>query len=282
MIILAESGSSKTDWCFIQDGVVVIQVSTIGLNPYFVDASGIAATIKEYVLPALELSQTINNIYFYGAGCSTGRMCEIVNQGLAVHFPKAIIEVQSDMIAAARALCGDGTGIVSILGTGSNSCAYHEGKIIEQSPALGYVLGDEGSGTDIGKRLLQSFCYKELKPELQEAFESKYKIKKDDVLESIYKKPFPNRYIASFVPFITEHPDASLSTLVRIAFESFLKQHIGLYQSLPADTPLYFTGSVANAFAGILEEEIEKRKLTLGNIIQSPLEGLIKYHQRKV
>ncbi|HNS13516.1 MAG TPA: hypothetical protein PKM97_12950 [Bacteroidia bacterium] len=281
MIILAESGSSKTDWCFIKNGEVLQKVSSIGLNPYFVDSSKISDTITQNVLPAFNNSESINDIYFYGAGCSTSKMCEIVRQGLFAHFPTANIEVQSDMIAAARGLCGEGPGIVSILGTGSNSCAFSGGKIIEQSPALGYVLGDEGSGTDIGKRLLKAFCYKELKPELQNAFELKYKISKDDVLEAIYKKAMPNRYIASFVPFINEHSDESLFRFVHSAFAGFLQQHIMRYESLPHKTPLYFTGSVAYIFSDILKEEVEKHSLILGNITQSPLAGLIEYHRNK-
>lgn len=231
-------------------------------------------------MPILNPADPVSDIHFYGAGCSTHKLCSIVKQGLLTHFPTAGIYVYSDMIAAARALCGEGPGFVIILGTGSNSCAYAEGRIVEQTPSLGYVLGDEGSGTDLGKKLLKAYCYKELSPDLLRSFESKFELTEDLILESIYKKSQPNRFIASVVPFIAENLNDDLKKMVSDSFESFLNQHIKKYKALPKSTPLYITGSVAWVFADILQAEIQKQGFTFGKILQSPLEGLIEYHIR--
>jgi N-acetylglucosamine kinase-like BadF-type ATPase len=280
MILIAESGSSKTDWCLIDQGKLLRKVSSIGLNPYFVDANKIRDVISSTIMPILNPADPVSDIHFYGAGCSTHKLCSIVKQGLLTHFPTAGIYVYSDMIAAARALCGEGPGFVIILGTGSNSCAYAEGRIVEQTPSLGYVLGDEGSGTDLGKKLLKAYCYKELSPDLLRSFESKFELTEDLILESIYKKSQPNRFIASVVPFIAENLNDDLKKMVSDSFESFLNQHIKKYKALPKSTPLYITGSVAWVFADILQAEIQKQGFTFGKILQSPLEGLIEYHIR--
>ena len=280
MVLLIESGSSKTDWCLIDGDTVVDRTSTIGLNPYFVDAEKIAAVVLSEGLPFFKGIYTVQEIYFYGAGCSAQKMCDIVKDGLSIHFPKASIHVHSDMIAAARALCGNGPGFVAILGTGSNSCAYKDGKIIEQFPSLGFILGDEGSGSDLGKKILKAYCYNELKPELMLAFEKKYLISVDIILEAIYKKPLPNRFIASFVPFILENPDESFHRIVEESFDAFLNQHIKKFRALNTDTPFYATGSVAWVFRDILKVRLKNSGLTEGSIIQSPLEGLIKYHSK--
>lgn len=250
----------------------------MGLNPYFVDAIKFSAVVNEFVLAAFPSGHLISEIFFYGAGCSTVKMNDIVKHGLLSCFPSAAIYVFSDMIAAARALCGDGSGYIAILGTGSNSCAYKNGLIIEQSPSLGYILGDEGSGTDLGKKLLRAYCYEELGTKLQNAFELKYELKQEIILEAIYKKTQPNRFIASFVSFIRENLDENLKSMVADSFRDFLTQHIKKYRLLPSKTPLHVTGSVGWVFSDILIQEIKKQGLVPGNILQSPLEGLIKYH----
>lgn len=278
MILVAESGSSKTDWCLLDGNREVKRISTIGLNPYFVSADFISDILKKSIVPLLDEFNPVTQVYFYGAGCSTDKMCEIVRQGLSTYFKAATIFVYSDMIAAARALCGNGTGFVCILGTGSNSCAYQNGKIIEKRPALGYVLGDEGSGTDLGKKLLRAYCYKELTPTLQKSFELKFQLNEELILESIYKKAQPNRFIASVVPFIKEHMDTTMKKMLSDSFQSFLQVHIKKFKNLPQETPIFFTGSVASSFADTLQEEVEKSGLVFGAIQQSPLEGLLLYH----
>ncbi|TAH43072.1 MAG: hypothetical protein EYC69_03490 [Bacteroidetes bacterium] len=281
MILLIESGSSKADWCLLDGKNVIQKIQTIGLNPYFVDAERISDTIANEILPVLNASSSVEDIYFYGAGCSNEKMCGIVEAGLRNQFSTARIYVLSDMLAAARSLCGDGPGFVAILGTGSNSCAYKDGLIIEQVPSLGFILGDEGSGSDLGKRLLQAYCYNEMKPELLIAFEKKFKVNREFIIESVYKKPLPNRFVASFVPFLLENPDENFTSMIAESFDSFLTRHIRKYKLLPIQTPLYVTGSVAWVFKEILTEEIKKHGFVLGEISQSPLDGLVKYHTMK-
>ncbi len=281
MILIADSGSTKTEWCLLEGDSVVLMTTGSGLNPYYLDAAKIAELIAGEVIHFLPGPKVISHVFFYGAGCSNDENSEIIKQGLRVHFPEAKLDVISDMIGAARALCGNGPGFVAILGTGSNSCAYAEGKIIQQNPSLGFILGDEGSGSDLGKKLLQSYFYKEMNPEISNAFREKYKISLDMILENVYRKPLPNRFVASFAPFIFENQDEQLNRMVEDSFASFLKKHIKTYTTLPPETPVYVTGSVAYVFRDILRGQIHSHQLVYGNILKSPMEGLIKYHSYK-
>ncbi len=280
MKLLVESGSSKTDWCLLDGKSVVRKIQTIGLNPYFVEAERISETIAKEILPFINSASSVDEVNFYGAGCSNEKMCGIVEAGLRIQFSSAKIYVLSDMLAAARSLCGDGPGFVAILGTGSNSCAYKDGLIIEQVPSLGFILGDEGSGSDLGKRILQAYCYNEMKPNLLIAFENRFNVNRDFIIESIYKKPMPNRFVASFVPFLMENSDESFNAMIAESFDSFLSKHIKKYKLLPKQTPVYVTGSVAFVFKEILQTEIKKHGFILGDISQSPLAGLIEYHTK--
>ncbi len=280
MVLLIESGSSKTDWCLLEGNTVVRTIQTIGLNPYFIDSEKISTLIEAEIVPLLSSTSVVSEVNFYGAGCSNEKMCGIVEKGLRSQFASAKIYVLSDMLAAARSLCGNGPGFVAILGTGSNSCAISEGIIIEQIPSLGFILGDEGSGSDLGKKILQAYCYKELKPELLLEFEKKFNVDKDFIIEAIYKKPMPNRFVASFVPFIIENFNEDFSAMVSASFDSFLTKHIQKYTLLPKKTPVYLTGSIAWVFREILSKEIKRHGFILGGISQSPLQGLIEYHTR--
>ena len=280
MVLLIESGSSKTDWCLLDGKTIVRTIQTIGLNPYFVDSHKISDLIESEILPLISSKGSVTEINFYGAGCSNEKMCGIVEMGLRNKFASAKIHVLSDMLAAARSLCGNGPGFVAILGTGSNSCAYNDGIIIEQIPSLGFILGDEGSGSDLGKKILQAYCYKEMKPKLLNEFERRFNVDRDFIIETLYKKPMPNRFVASFVPFIVENPNEGFSAMISESFNSFLTKHIEKYTLLPKSTAVYLTGSIAWVFREILSTEIKRHGFTLGGISQSPLQGLIEYHTR--
>ncbi len=280
MILIAESGSTKTDWCLTEGMEVRKEVSTTGLNPYINSAESIRDSIANQVKPVIESSGLPEKIFFYGSGCTTEEMKQVIAEALKFSFPSPAISVYSDMIAAARSLCGDSPGIVAILGTGSNSCAWENGKIIEQVPSLGYVLGDEGSGVDLGRRLLQAFLYGELEPSLHRKFELEYRCSVSSILDSVYKKPQPNRFIASFVPFIRNNMNDELRRLVEDAFTSFIRKHIMKYKILSSGSNVNFTGSVAFAFRDILKEVCGRYQLKVGNILQSPLQGLITYHAK--
>jgi len=281
MILIAESGSSKTDWCLTEGMTVRKQISTTGLNPYINSAGSIRSIIADEVRPEIEHSGLPESIYFYGSGCTTEAMRQLIADALKFSFSHSLISVYSDMIAAARSLCGDSSGIVAILGTGSNSCYWENGMIREQVPSLGYVLGDEGSGVDIGRRLLQAFCYGELDLSLQRKFALEYECSVNSILDSVYKKPQPNRFIASFVPFIVNNMNDELKKLVEVAFDSFIEKHIRKYKSLSSGSSVNFTGSVAFVFRDILRGVCSRHQVSVGRIEQSPLNGLISYHSKE-
>ncbi|MBP6334980.1 MAG: ATPase [Bacteroidia bacterium] len=278
MILIAESGSTKTDWCLITGNEVLSNATTPGLNPYFVDTIAVAEIIGKQVLPKLQSTKDISKVFFYGAGCTTEENCNIIKGALKQHFPASEIYVLSDMIGAARALCGNEAGYVAILGTGSNSCAFKNDKIVEQVSSLGFILGDEGSGGDIGKRLLRAYFYKVLPPHLMLAFEKEYSLTLSEALNSIYKKPQPNKFIASFSKFVSENPSPDLTKMVADSFSDFLQNHIMRYNTLESGTPVHFTGSIAFSFKDILIQQVHAKNLVLGRILQSPMEGLVKFH----
>jgi glucosamine kinase len=279
MILIADSGGSKTDWSVLDQGNLIASISTAGLNPYFVDQAIVAQAITEELLPAIPDPENISQVFFYGAGCSGDDQKEIIRMGLKKHFSHSDIEVFSDMIGAARALCGRDAGIVAILGTGSNSCVFENDTITARAHSLGYVLGDEGGGSDLGKRLLRAYFYSEISTELRKKFEARYGSSEEKILEQIYKKPYPNRYLASFVPFIAENLSAETTDLVRASFASFISQHILKYPDAKRTLPVSATGSVAHVFSDIFTEELKKNNLKAGKILKSPMQGLIDYHR---
>src|SRR4030095_5267843 len=203
-ILIADSGSTKCEWCFLSNGRKQI-IETQGASPYFLNEIQIAEMMRKELLPALK-NKKPGDIYFYGTGCAAAANRAMVKRAIKKVFPQAGVEVEHDLTGAARALCGMKKGIVVILGTGSNSGYYDGKKIVRNSPGLGYVLGDEGSGAYLGKKVLQYYLYKTFDEELAFKFEAKYKeINAVEILENIYKKPFPNRYLATFTLFLAEN-----------------------------------------------------------------------------
>jgi glucosamine kinase len=192
MILIADSGATKTDWCLLDKNGTETILKTQGISPHYQTSEAIATTVKTELLPQLnELVPT--EIFFYGTGCSSDKSKEIVTKGLREIFPETVIAVDHDLIAAARALCGREEGIACILGTGSNSCHFKDGEIAYNVPNLGFILGDEGSGGYLGKRLIQAFLNLELPTELREKFKLTYNITHEEIIHTVYTKPFPNR-----------------------------------------------------------------------------------------
>jgi glucosamine kinase len=220
--------------------------------------------------------------FFYGSGCSSEISIKKVTSAIKKILPTINIEIQHDLLGAARALYGNGTGIASILGTGASSCLFVNGKILEAVPSLGFLLGDEGSGLHLGRLLLNAFFKKNLPPHLYEAFQKKYKLVLADFISHLYSHPKPNSFIASFVPFMVENKDESaIKELVEAAFDEFINQIILKYSDCH-NYELGFVGSVAYLFSDLLTKKADEYGLTIGKIIQTPIEGLVEFHSKGI
>ncbi|MCK9617069.1 MAG: ATPase [Lentimicrobiaceae bacterium] len=277
MLVIADSGATKTDWSILQDGKIINQLQTIGFNPFFVQSSDIKYSLEKELYPFFD-NTAVSSVYFYGAGCSTENKGNIVFNALEDFFSNAQINIYHDLLGAARALCGTSPGIACILGTGSNSCFY-DGKVItENVTSLGYLFGDDGSGAQIGKRMIESFLKETMPDDIAEVFKNTYQITLENILDSVYKKPFPNRYLASFARFACNHINNTyINVLVRNCFSDFFSVQLTKYNGYK-EYPANFTGSIAFYFSDILKEVAQTFGIQTGIITQNPMEGLIKYH----
>lgn len=276
MIILADSGSTKTDWCLL-DGAKAERVRTAGMNPYFQSEEEMVQTLQTQLLPAVTDAKAVKAVYFYGAGCASAAVNEKVARAIDYFFPVSM-EVQSDLMAAARALCGREAGIACIMGTGSNSCAYDGEQITAHVPPMGYILGDEGSGAVLGKLLVGDVVKHQLPLSVEEAFYQETGLSESAILERVYRQPFPNRFLASLVPFLKAHIAVpAVQQLVERSFEAFFVRNIVAYQP-EAGCAVHFVGSIAYHFQSQLRRVAEAQGLRIGRIMQSPMEGLIHYH----
>ena len=275
MILIADSGSTKTDWCLVDNGVLVKQIFTKGTNPFFQTEDEISAEVSENLLPYLDTAK-VDAVWFYGAGCAFPEKNEIVRAAIARHLDVPI-EVGSDLLGAARGLCGSQPGIACILGTGSNSCFYDGKEIVSNVSPLGFILGDEGSGAVLGKMLVGDVLKNQLPAALKEEFLARYELTPAIILERVYKKPFPNRFLASLSPFLVEHLDVpEIHTLVLNGFKAFFDRNVKQYDY--KQYPVHLIGSLAFYYRSVLQEAAEQTGVRLGTIKQSPMEGLISYH----
>jgi len=284
MLLIADSGSTKTQWQLIDENEKNYSFKTVGFNPYFQNTADISKAIKEQLIPFLPANMLLSdlNIFYYGAGCSNEENLNIVRKALQQNFTKAHIQVDHDLIGAARALFGKQEGIVAILGTGSNSCYYNGNVIAENIYSVGFILGDEGSGAHIGKTFTQHYLNNELPKKIFEEFSQRYKLTKDDILEAVYKKPFPNRFLASFCKFIHEHiHEPFLTNLVRTCFNDFFDKHICKY-SKHKEIKISCVGSIGLNFSNILKNVALQKEVVLDKIIESPIKELVSYHQQKI
>jgi glucosamine kinase len=278
MILIADSGSTKTDWRIISDIGEEKEIHTAGINPHYLRANQIYSIISEGVLPQFH-QQVPSHIYYYGAGCSSPDRNRLVEEALHQAFPASEVYVDHDLLAAARALCGKQAGIACILGTGSNSCQYDGEKITDSIPSLGFLMGDEGSGAYLGKMLIRAYLYRELPYTLVQALKNQYNLNKEVVLDSVYDAEMPGTYLATFARFIHEnqaHP--AIHELIFHNFEIFFRRHLSKYDGFNT-LPLNFVGSIAFHFTDVLREVAGKFNVGIGKILQSPCEGLIDYHQ---
>jgi glucosamine kinase len=278
-ILIADSGSTKAEWCLLSNGRKKI-IETQGASPYFLNEKQLADMMSNELLPSLG-KRIPDQVFFYGTGCAAAENRAMIKRAIKKIFPVADVEVEHDLTGAARALCGKKKGIVAILGTGSNSGYYNGKKIIRNSPGLGYVLGDEGSGAYLGKKVLQYYLYKTFDAELHEKFNKKYHLNAADILDAVYKKPLPNRYIAAFTLFLSENRGHYMvENIIEDGLWDFFSVHLNHYPE-SGKIPVYFTGSVAFGFQDILRELCRTFGWDVGKFLAKPMEGLIAYHKIK-
>ena len=279
MILIADSGSTKTSWRLSKTADDVAKAYTIGYNPDYYTAENMTESMRKELLPQLFVdTEEVAQIFFYGAGCSRPDNIAKVKSALVAHFPAADIFVDHDLLGAARALCHRSPGIACILGTGSNSCLYDGFSVVDNVTSLGFTIGDEGSGGYMGKQLLKAYFYRELPDELNTAFEERYEFSKGDILNNIYQKPLPNRFVAQFSAFCGEHRrHPFMKKLINHALSEFLDRHVKKYRP---ETPVnvHFLGSIAFYFGEFLEPLVLERGLTMGRIIQEPVDELVAFH----
>ena len=278
MILIAESGSTKCDWVVLRpDGSEYKRFSTMGFNPYFHSASFIEEELSGNEVVS-EIREKVDFVYFYGAGASSETLKDIVKDGLELVLPNAEVSVDHDLVASAYSTYTGEPAITCILGTGSNSCYFDGTTVSEEVPALAYVLGDEGSASFIGKRLVSDFLYKKLPEEMAQDFFATYQLDKDEIITSVYNKPNANVYLASFSRFAGKHMENEyVKTIVREGFAKFADIHIACFENCH-EVPVHFVGSVGAIFQDILKEVLEERNMKLGQIMRKPVDGLIKYH----
>ena len=277
MILIADSGSTKTHWCIAENSVAVKHVYTKGINPFYQTQEEIRQEIQMHLMPEL-VDFSFNQIYFYGAGCSFPEKKLLVNNALGYFFKDTMIEVQSDLLAAARSLFGREKGIACILGTGSNSCYYDGRDIIDNVSPLGFILGDEGSGAVLGKTLVADILKNQLALELRTKFLTQYNTSPAEILENVYKKSFPNRFLATFSKFLYENiENPSIYNIVYNSFSTFVKRNLLQYDI--EHSKVSFIGSVGYYFKDILTKVAKENKIQIDKVVQSPMEGLLNYHK---
>lgn len=273
MILIAESGSTKTDWVLLKEDKIQKQQQTLGINPFHQDISSIIDNIK-----SLENFHSVEQIFFYGAGCATDETKQKVKDALLEVFPSASCEIHSDVLAAARSVCGREKGIACIIGTGSNSCLYDGKDITHNVRPLGYILGDEGSGAVLGKRLIADILKGVAPEDITAAFYKKHDLEYGYIINKVYREEAPSRFLAQFTVFLSEnieHP--YVSNLLQEEFTKFFERNIKQYDG-HSSLPIHFIGSIAYYFKKELNKVAEKLNLQTGKIIKSPLEGLIEFH----
>jgi N-acetylglucosamine kinase-like BadF-type ATPase len=279
MILIADCGSTKIDWCLIENSKVVKQVFTCGMNAIMLTQDEMAERIKNELVPEMA-EYKIDEIYFYGAGCINDAVCGNVAAAIRQNIPAETIEVHTDLLAAARALCGRRPGIACIMGTGSNSCYYDGEKIVDNVSPLGFILGDEGSGAVLGKLLLGDVLKNQLPKELCEKFLAQYNLDRITIIQRVYKEPQANRFMASVTPFLIQNiEEPSIHRLVLNSFKSFFVRNIAQYPGYK-DLQVNFIGSIAYYYKDVLSEAAAAVDCTIGTIIKSPMEGLIRFHSQ--
>ena len=276
MILIADCGSTKTDWVLCNGSNVVKRVKTQGLNPTIQSSDEILAVLTDELVDNIDTTAP-QKIFFYGAGCAYETANNRMKKALEAVFTTKEIEIYSDLLASARALCGHEEGIACILGTGSNSCLYNGKEIVDNTPSMGYILGDEGSGAHLGRQLVSDCVKRQLPKDIREKFLQQYKLDLATILERVYHTPLPNRWLASFTPFIQENKKSpEVHTMLKNCFTQFFQRNVMVYRR--SWLPIHISGGIGISFSEEIRETAESLGLSVGNIVESPMEGLIKFH----
>ncbi|MCS7018975.1 MAG: N-acetylglucosamine kinase [Cytophagales bacterium] len=284
MILIADSGATKTAWRLILPQQHALQARTAGINPYFSSPQAIASELTDVLLPqlqaagALQVAEQVRQVFFYGTGCGAEENRQLVAKVLQKVFPAAAVHVDTDMLGAARALCGKQPGIACILGTGSHAALFNGEQIEQYAVNLGFWLGDEGSGGHLGKQLITDYLNGDLPKDLHDFFAKRYAITREEVLENAYKKPMPARYMASFSKFLFDHlSHPFVYRMVYNSFCAFLDKRVLKFPDAKK-LPLHFTGSVAFYYANVLRRAAADKGLHIQHILEEPVAGLVLYH----
>lgn len=278
-ILVADAGSTKTEWSLLHNGKIKTAY-TQGISPYFLNGEQIADLLKSDLLPALKKAE-IEEVYFYGTGCLNPANKTLVKNALKKTFPATRVAVTDDVEGAAIGLCGSAKGIACILGTGSSSCFFDGKRIKKSNPGLGYALGDEGSGAYLGKKVLQYYLYNTFDEDLRARFDASYTTNTAEILENVYKKPLPNRYLASFAKFLDENRGHyMIENIIEDGLNDFFFTHLIKYNEA-WKYPVNFVGGIAFAFKDVVRELCSVYNFELGRILQKPMKGLIEFHKNK-
>ncbi|WP_008582319.1 N-acetylglucosamine kinase [Niabella soli] len=274
--LIADAGSTKAEWCLLNNGKIKT-VLTSGVSPYFLNGDQIAALLGKELLPKLK-NAVIDEVYYYGTGCLNPDNQKMVQKSLKRVFKEARVKVWHDVEGAARGLCVRQKGIACILGTGSSSC-YYDGKAIRKNnPGLGYVLGDEGSGAYLGRKVVQYYLYNTFDEDLRARFDATYVTNANEILERVYKQPLPNRYLAGFAKFLADNRGHYMvENIIEDGLNDFFFTHLCKFQET-WKYPVNFVGSIAFGFKDVIKELCNSYSFELGKILQKPMKGLIEYH----
>ena len=274
--LIADSGATKAEWCLLSNGKKKT-FFTQGISPYFLNTEQITQILLSELKTQLKKTE-VDEVYYYGTGCANPANAKSVKKAILNVFAGARTEVTHDLTAAARALCGRKKGVACILGTGSNSCYYDGKKIIKNSPGLGYVLGDEGSGAYLGKKVIQYYLYGTFDDELRGRFDATYTTTASEILENVYKKPLPNRYLAGFTRFLAENRGHyMIENIIEDGLNDFFFYHLCKYRETWT-LPVHFTGGVAFGFKDVLQQLCNSYEFEMGKVMKNPMEGLLEYH----
>lgn len=275
--LIADSGSTKTEWCLLK-GSRKTPFLTQGLSPYFVSPRDFTNILSENVKPLVKKYEELE-IFFYGTGCKDRKNAKWVERCFQQVFPGCAVTVKSDLFGAARSLCATDKGIACILGTGSNSCYFNGSRIVKNSPGLGYVLGDEGSGAYLGKKVVQYYLYDFFDDDLRTRFDARFVTNSSEILHGVYSEPLPNRFLASFAIFLVENRGHEMiEEIIYQGLNDFFTTHVNRYKQ-SKKVPVHFTGSIAFGFQDVVRKLCDAYGLRPGTILKNPMEGLIKVHK---
>ena len=276
-ILIADSGSTKCEWR-VTGSRKVTSYFTQGMSPYFLNAEQMENVIRTELMKKMKKTEP-EEIHFYGTGNKNPKNAAMIKKVLQKVFPDAEVSVDHDLLGASRALCQREPGIACILGTGSNSCYFNGKKIVRNSPGLGYVLGDEGSGAYLGKKVIQYSLYEIFEKDLKDKFEKKYNTNAAEILENVYQKPLPNRYLASYTMFLSENRGHyMIENIIEDGINDFFYNHVSRYPESKR-YPVHFTGSIAYHFKDVVLGLCEWYGMKAGTILKSPMDGLVEYHR---